>query len=58
MWIFWCWSTWSFVIISPLIIFLVEYATITYFGVQIMQMAGFTLRVETFGIPLIFNNVA
>ena len=27
------------------------------FGSQIMQMMGFTLRVETFGIPILFNNV-
>ena len=27
------------------------------FGSQIMQMTGFTLRVKTFGISLIFNNV-
>jgi hypothetical protein len=37
--------------------FFVGYATITYFGSQIMQMAGFTLRVETFGIRLLLNNV-
>ena len=37
--------------------FLVGYATITYFGSQIMQMAGFTLSVETFGIRLLLNNV-
>jgi hypothetical protein len=27
------------------------------FGSQIMQITGFTLRIKTFGISLIFNNV-